>query len=322
MEAARLELHAQTATEGALAAAGRTGDEHYAHRVLATVALVDFLGYLHYLLFLEGFRNLYELACLPVQAGLVHVAHIAQPHNPVPVESFCEDFEGLRLLAERCQPGRGVTVRHTQQHTAPVWGQTPDFKVTRARDQGIIIVVSRILEGVVVHVNVAAGLQKLDFVLVPEFAEHAYGFGSLHLVAAERNVAGDEFLHPDAYRSHIGVKQGSAVALVDAAEIALGDGPAHHNLAFREEVAGRLVEQEAEGAAIHVASAVGTVVKKFHVPVVEYSEFQAFAHIVDLGAYNVERLVKFEVRNHFKQGGAFLEFQGASVVFAINLEHL
>ena len=317
MQSAGLELDAEPLAESALAAAGRSRDQHHPDGVLLPAALVYLLGDLHDLLFLKGFGDQYEVGGLAFQAGVVHVAYGVEVHDAVPPDGLGEDLEGLGLFVERGQPFRVVPVGNPQYHAAAIRSQAPYLQVAGTRHERIAVVVRGFSESIVFDVYVPAGLHELDLVVLSAAAEHSGGLGDLDLMAPERQIELHELLHPAAYGGYVVFPQGAAVRLVDAAEIAFGYRPAQAHATAREEVVGGLAEQEAERAAVDVASAVAAVVHEFYVLVVEDFEHQPLGDVVHLRREYVAGSVEVEGGKHFEQGGALGEFLVAARVPAV-----
>ena len=210
------------------------------------VSAVDFLRDLHDFLFLQGLCYLYEVSRLSGLEGGIDISSIVQPHYPVPFQGFLEDFEGLGLLLERGEIAGTVAVRDAQKYASVEQADVPDLQVAGARDQDIVIVVGRLVEGVVIDIDLAAGLQNLDLVVHPEIAEQFDGFPDLHVVASELDVFLHYSLHPGSQGLHVSCIDRNAVSFVYHAVVALGNRPSDDQFAFREDVPGGLVEQEAE----------------------------------------------------------------------------
>ena len=86
------------------------------HRILLTVEpAVYFLGYLHYLLFLQSLAYLNEFRSISTLNGFVHITRIRQSHDDVPACFLCKHLEGLGLFHLFCQSGGVVPVGHAQQ---------------------------------------------------------------------------------------------------------------------------------------------------------------------------------------------------------------
>ena len=139
-----------------------------------------------------------------------------------------------------------MAVRDAQKYASVEQADVPDFQVAGARDQDIVIVVGRLVEGVVIDIDLTAGLENLYLVVHPEVAEELDGFSYLHVVASELDVFLHYRLHPGSQSLHVSRIDRNAVSLVYHAVIALGNRPSDDQLAFRENVPGGLVEQKAE----------------------------------------------------------------------------
>ena len=286
------------------------------------VAAFDFFGDLHYLLLLQRLGYLDEVGGLSSQDGFVDIPDSVEAHDPVPFLGLGEHLEGLGLFEEWGELLRMVAVRDPEEYSAVVGRSLENLQVARARDKTVVVVVCGPAKGVISDVNLSASLQQLYLVGHAPFRESLDRFRDLDLVAPERDVLPDQFHHPLLYRRHVLVGDGVLpVSLVDPAEIALRDGPAEDQLAVREYVLRRLVEQETQRTAVVAASDVGAVVHELHVPVVEYPELQAFGNVVDLCGKDVIGFVEIEFSGDLLEGGAFLELLEGTRVLAIDVNH-
>ena len=275
LETAGLELDGQTLAESGFTGGGRTGDEHHLQRVLAAVAAVDFLGNLHDLLFLEGFRYLDKLIGAAVQQGLVHVPHGAQAHDDVPAQGFVEDFEGAGLVNEGSHLGRVIGRRNLQEKTVVVGGQAPDLEVTGRRNQLPIIIVYGVSQGVVVRVGFPAGFQQLHFVVETRFAELLERAVGLDVVAVEGHILLYQFLHTGFQQFRVFRRGVAAIGLSQVAEIAVGDRVLDVQTAAGEDIGRCFVQQEVEGTAVYTHAAGLPDVNELDVLVLVHLELQA-----------------------------------------------
>ena len=131
LQAAGLQLDADTAAEGGLATAARPCDEHQAHGVLAMIAAVDFFGNLYDFLLLQGLCHLHQFPRHPVFAGMVDVADRTQAHDIVPLQAFRKHLKGLGLVFHLCQAVGVVAVGNTDQDTVAIGFDIPDVEVAR-----------------------------------------------------------------------------------------------------------------------------------------------------------------------------------------------
>ena len=115
-QSAGQQLDGQTFAEGGLTRTRRSCYQDHTHRILLSVEpAVYFLGYLHYLLFLQSLTYLNEFRSISTLNGFVHIARIRQSHDDVPACFLCKHLEGLGLFHLFCQSGGVVPVGHAQQ---------------------------------------------------------------------------------------------------------------------------------------------------------------------------------------------------------------
>ena len=134
-----------------------------------------------------------------------------------------------------------VSVRHAEQCPVTVRRQIPDFQVSGARNQHIIIIVSCPAERIIADVDLAARLQQLHLVEMSELPEQVDCFRDLHFVPVKLNILFDNLAHPRLYQVNVPGRQWITIALVNAAEESFRDGAAHYDLAVRENVQCRLI---------------------------------------------------------------------------------
>ena len=258
---------------------------------------------------------------MAVQDGAVDVAHGVQAHDDVPPEVLLEHLVGLGLVREGGQDVRVLQVRFPQEDAVVVGLDAPDGQVAGGRDELAVIVVAGVVQGVVVRIGLAAGLQELDLVVVAGFPEFLDGPFGLDVIAVEGQVLLHEFLHPGLQELEVLAGEVGAVGLPQVAEIAAGDRMFHIQLAVREHVRGRLVHQEAQGTEIHPPAAVLADVQELDVLVLVHLELEALGDIVDLGRYDREGAVEFEIGQHLGEGGALRVLPECLRVLAIDLQH-
>ena len=321
MQAAGLELYAQTFAESGLAAAGRSGNQHYPDWVLPVAAAVDFFGNLDYLLLLKGFGHENQVGGPALLAGEVHVAHVAELHDAVPAYGFGEDLEGLGLFVERRETVGVVPVGHAQNHAVAVGRELPYPQIAGAGHERAAVEVRSLAESVVFDVDVAAGLHELHLVELAEAAEQLRGLLHLDIMPPERQVELHQLRHPVPDGGDVLFAESGAVRFGDAAEVALRDRTAQHCPASGENVFRCLAEQEAERMAVDVATCVAPVVGELYVLVVEHFEKQSFGDVVDLCGEYVAGFVEVERREHFEQGGTFGKFLEGAGIPAVDSWH-
>ena len=287
---------------------GRTRDQDDLDRGFAPVAAVDFLGDLDNLLLLEGLRNLNELGGVPLEDGVIDIAHRVQAHDDVPSEVLLEHIIGLGLVHKGGEDGRVFPVRHPKQDAVVIGLDAPDGQIAGGGDELAVVIVRSIVEGVIVGIGLAARFQELDLVVVAGFLEFLDGAFGLDVEAVEGEVLVHEF-------------QVRSVGLAQVAEIAAGDGMLHVQLAVREHVQGRLVHQEAQGAEVNPPSAGVPHVQELDVLVLVNLEFKALGDVVHLRRNDRVGTVELEIREHLDKGSPFRILPGGLRVLAIDLQH-
>ncbi len=221
VQAAGLELDAEPLAECGLPAACGARDEHEPYRRRGVEASVDFLGNLHYLLFLKCLGYLNQLACLALLAGDVHVTHAVQLHERIPVDAFREHVKCLRLLEERRELLRVVAVWHAQEHTAAVFLEFPDIKIARCRDKCVIEIVDAVSECVVVNIDRPRSVYQFGHVRPSICSECRPCLIGLHFLPVERKILCHDFAHSLADFCHIVPVESEPVGLYERAEISL-----------------------------------------------------------------------------------------------------
>ena len=215
-----------------------------------------------------------------------------------------------------------MPVGNPEEHSTPVGRKIPDLEVARGGDERVVVVVRRVAERVIADIHLAAGLEQLDLVVVAERAELLYRLSDAHLVPAEGYVLLRQRPHAAFHRIYILRREGSAVTLVEGAEISFRNRPSQDDAAAGKHVLRGLYEQEAQRTAVGAAPAVGAVVEELDVPVVEHAELEPFADIVDLGGDYVVGALEVEFRKHLQKGGALLELLVGTGIPAIDPKHL
>ena len=166
MQAAGLELYAQTLSDRGLAAAARAGDQYDAYGIfLAPATAVDLLGDLHELLLLQGLCHLDKLAGIAAQAGVIDVTDSIEVHVSVPAAAFLEHAEGLGLLDVWSESLGMMPVGHAEQDAALKGLQGPHAEISGRRDEAPVVIINGIPQQIIIHVHLAAGLDELDLVI-------------------------------------------------------------------------------------------------------------------------------------------------------------
>ena len=89
-----LKLHRKSLAECGFSRTRRTCNQHHSHWALfVIITAIDFFSYLHYLLFLQSFANLNQLACHTLLARFIHSANVLQTHDHIPAHIFGKDAE-------------------------------------------------------------------------------------------------------------------------------------------------------------------------------------------------------------------------------------
>ncbi len=221
VQSAGLELDAEPLAECGLSAACRACDEHEPYRRRSVEAPVDFLGNLHYLLFLKRLGDLNQLACLALLAGDVHVPDAVQLHECIPVDAFREHVKCLRLLEERRELLRVVAVWHAQEHSAAVPLKFPHAEIAGRGDERVVVVVGAASEGVVIDIDRSCRADQLSDVGASVPREDGLRLLRLHLLPVERQVFLHDFAHPFTDFRHVRSVNSEAVGLYERAEISL-----------------------------------------------------------------------------------------------------
>ena len=321
-ESAGLELNAQAPRDRGLAAAGRPGDQHDAHRMHGVVvAPLDFLGDLHEFLLLQRFGDLDQVGRAAFLTDVVHVAGVAQVHDPVPLEIFREDLEGLRLVHVRGQHFGIVPVRNAQQDAAVIRDDVPDLDIGSRGQQAAVIIVHRIPQRIEIHIGLSARFQQTHLVVVTVFAEYLDRLFQPDFAAMERQVLVDDLLHARLDLADVLFRHRASVGLVPLAEITVRNGMLDLDLRLGADVLRGLAEQEAERAAVHAACAGIAQVQELDVAVVVDAETKALRDIVHLGGNNRVRAFEIELREHLLEGCSFIELLVSLVVLAIDPKH-
>ena len=322
LQPAGLELYAEAPRDRRLSTAGRPGDQHDAHRMHGVVvAALDLLGNLHEFLLLQCFGNLDQVGSTSFQADVVHVAGVAQVHDPVPLEVLREHLEGLGLVHEGGEPFRMDAVRYAQQDAVVIGNDVPHLDVACGRQQTPVIIVYRVAQHVIVHVWLSAGLQQPHLVFITLLAEDLDGLLQAHFPAMERQVLVDDLLHPGLDPQHVFFRGGGTVRLVQFTEIAVRDRMLDLHLCLRAYVQRSFAQQETERSAIDASCARIAQVQVFYVPVVVHAETQSLRHVVHLGGDDGIRAVELECGQHFLQRGAFVETLRGTGILAIDGKH-
>ena len=73
------QLYREPFAKGRFPGRGRTGDQYELYAVAVFSPVVDFIGNLGYLLFLQGFGHINQIGGMPFFAGKVEVATLLNP---------------------------------------------------------------------------------------------------------------------------------------------------------------------------------------------------------------------------------------------------
>ena len=164
-QSAGQQLDGESLAEGGLTRTARARDEHQPDGVLLSMeAAVYLFGYLYDLLFLQGFRYLYEFRGVAFLYGTIDVAGIRQSHDDVPARLHGKHLVGLGHVHLLCQAVGVVPVGHTQQHTVMVGLQTKHFQIASRGHQRSVVVVGGVAQRVVVAIDLSAGFEQFYFI--------------------------------------------------------------------------------------------------------------------------------------------------------------
>ena len=176
---------------------------------------VDLLGDLHDFLFLQGLSHLHQLACHPILAGMVDIAHRAQAHDVVPLQAFRKHLKGLRLVMHLCQLVGMVAVRNADQNAIAIGIDVPDIKIASGWDQAAVIIVGSAIQSVIIGISFSAGLQKLHLVFESQASEHVDGILDAGFMATKLDVVGHDSPHPHPKGSNVVAIEVFPVAFLD-----------------------------------------------------------------------------------------------------------
>ena len=164
---------------------------------------VYLFGYLHDLLFLQGFRHLNQFRGMPSHDGLVHVTGIREAHDDVPACLLGKHLEGFGLLYLLCHLQRVVPVGYSQQQSVLIAFQIPYLQIAGTRHQRAVVIVHGVAQCIVVAVDLSTGLQEFHLVCESPFREDADSLFVGGLRATEGHVKVYNLLHPRLYLCHI-----------------------------------------------------------------------------------------------------------------------
>ena len=311
------QLHAEALAEGGLSGGGGSGDEHELHAAAVLAPLVDVVGYLGYLLLLQGFRHVDEVGGMSFLASQVEVAGVAQPHDVVPAQVFLEDVEHLLLLHHLFQRVGVLLAGDAQQQPVVVFHEVEQPDEAGAGQQVAVVIVHGVAQRIIIGVERAGGFQQPHLVVHAALAEDAHGFGGVALRAVKGDVLGDDFLHPLLDGGDVFQRDGPAEAQV--AEVALRYGMFHVQLSCRKQLADSLVEDETERADVGAHARGVAYVEKLHVLVVVDAEVQPFGTVVDLGADHLIGEIEIKTVINIQKCASDRECFINIIIFATNL---
>ena len=185
------QLHAEAFAGGGLAARRRTGYQYHFY----PLCMGYLVGYLGYLLLLQGFRDLYQLRREAFVNDLIQVAHVAQVHDVLPLVVLLEDAEHLVLTDEGSELRGVFTRRYAQQQTVEVVFQSEQVYLRRVGQQCPIVVVLVTVNVVVGGKEASCTLQQLHLRQRPGLLEHADGFFRRCLVTVDGYGSINDVLH-------------------------------------------------------------------------------------------------------------------------------
>ena len=323
LQTARHKLDGETFAERGLARTGRTGDEYQADRAFGVVvAGIDVLGNLYNLLFLQGLAHLYQFGGVAVEACLIDGTHILQAHDDVPTDILGKDLEGLGLRFHFGQLGRVLAVGHTEQHTLLVLLDAKHFEITSRRNQGAIVIVDGVAQGVVVGIDLTAGLQQAGLVVETTVTEDAYRLLRHRLGAVERHILVDDVEHPFPNLGDVLLRCRLAVGFLEVTEIASRDRVFHIETTVRKDVLRGLVEYEAKRTDIGTETRVVAHVNKLYVTVLPNTELESLRRVVHLGRDSGVGEVQLRKGvEHLQQRDSLCETFGYTIILATYLDH-
>ena len=175
---------------------------------------------------------------------MIHISYGTEPYDDVPAEVLLEHVEGLGLVYHFAYAGGIFPARHLEEEAVMVGAQAPNSKITGRGNQFAIVVVRRVSQGVIVCVSFSAGFQQADLVFVAGFAEFLDGAVCLNVVAVEGEVFLYQFVHAGFQGGEVFRGKLRVVGLPQVAEVAVGDGMLHVQLAAGKDILRGLVQQK------------------------------------------------------------------------------
>ena len=139
----------------------------------------------------------------------------------------------------------------------------------------------------------------------------------------ERHILVDNLLHPLANALHIVLHKRLTVALLEVAVVTTGQRMLDEELAAGEDVAGGLVEHEAQRADIHTVAGALTCIEELHVAVLVQPELQSLRSVVHLCRHHREGHLQFRCKSliDLQQRRAFGKTLALVIILAADLKH-
>ena len=274
-------MHRKSLAEGGLSRTRWPGDKHHAHRILfIVVAVVDILGYLHYLLFLQCFAHLYQFACLSFLACLVHRTHILQAHNHIPSHIFGKYSECARHIYLFSQEAWILLIGDTQQKSVVIWLNAKHLQIARRWHKRTIIIVDSIAKCIIIGINPATGFKQLHLIGKSRLAKQLYCIFGERLSAMKWHIFVHYLLHTLSYHFHIVLGDDTSIGFMKITEITVRYRVLHIEPASRKHIKACLIEHKAQRTHIRSHSARGANIEKLHIAVLIDSEFKSLRRIV------------------------------------------
>ena len=171
---------------------------------------IDLLGDLHDLLLLQGLGNLDQFRSIASQDGLVDITGIREAHDDIPAHLLGKHLISAGLIHPFCQHQGIALVGHPQQQAVLIALQSPHLQIACGGHERTIVVIHGVAQGVIVGIDLSAGLQEFHLIGEAALSEHSDGLFRRGFRATERHVGIDDLLHTGADTFHIGISEGFA----------------------------------------------------------------------------------------------------------------
>ena len=124
--------------------------------------------------------------------------------------------------------------------------EIPIGKIPGRRHEPSVVIVLCLAEGVVIHVNLAAGLEELDFVFCASLVHYVDDLLDGSLETVERKILLHQAAHALFYLVDVLLGNRTLIRFVQVAVIAVGDGMLDEDVAAAEHVLSRFAEQKTQ----------------------------------------------------------------------------